>query len=75
MEPLEFGDLLMRRRPRLEALAAWLVDDRQYVARAVRQALADTWHARELLASEVEMDAYLYTHLRRVLRIKAVQPQ
>jgi hypothetical protein len=37
----------------------------------VRKALADTWHARNLLVSEVEMDAFLYTHFRSALRTSA----
>lgn len=68
MEPLEFGDLLMRRRARLEALATWFVGDDQRGGRAVRQALAETWHARERLPSEIEMDRFLYVHLRSALR-------
>ena len=72
MEPLEFGDLLMRRRPRLEALATWLVDDAQYAGAAVRQALADTWRARNMLLSEVEMDQFLHTHLRATLRFRQI---
>lgn len=68
MEPLEFGDRLMRRRPQLEALAAWLIDDEQYAGRAVRRALADTWHARERLVSEVAMEEFLFTHLRATLK-------
>ena len=67
MDALEFGDLLMRRRPRLTALAASLVDDAQYAGNAVRQSLADTWRARDLLLSEIEMDRFLYTHLRSAL--------
>lgn len=70
MDALEFGDLLMRRRPRLTALAAWLIDDAQYAGNAVRQSLADTWRARNLLVSEIEMDQFLYTHLRSVLRAR-----
>jgi hypothetical protein len=75
MAPLEFGDLLMRRRPRLEALATWLVDDDQYTGAVVRRALTDTWHARNLLVSEVEMDAFLYSHFRSALRIRAAEPR
>lgn len=73
MEPLEFGELLMRRRPRLEAFAAWLVDDRQRVGAAIRRALAETWRARDRLASEPDMDRFLYAHLRSALRIQDVR--
>lgn len=75
MEPLEFGDLLMRRRPRLEALAAWLFDDEQCAGTAVRQALADTWHARCILFSEMDMDQFLDTHLRSTLRARQTPNQ
>ncbi len=70
MEPLELGELLIRRRPRLEAFAAWLVDDRQRVGAAIRQALADTWRARDRFVSELDMDRFLYAHLRSALRIQ-----
>jgi DNA-directed RNA polymerase specialized sigma24 family protein len=75
MEPLEFGDLLMRRRPRLQTLATWLVEDDRDVGAAVRKALADTWRARQLLVSEAEMDAFLYTHFRSALRLRSAEPQ
>lgn len=68
MEALEFGDLLMRRRPRLEALAVTLVEDRQSAGRAVRRVLSETWRARDLLGSETEMDRYLDNRLRCALR-------
>jgi hypothetical protein len=74
MEPLEFGDMLMRRHPRLKALAALLADDEQRAGPAVRLALADTWRARDLLVSEVEMDRFLYTHLRCALGPRTPRP-
>jgi hypothetical protein len=71
MEPLEFGDLLMRRRRRLEALGSWLVGDDHHVGRAVRQTLADTWRARTSLVTEIELDAFLIAHFRAALRAGA----
>jgi hypothetical protein len=67
MDTLEFGYVLMRQRPRLEALAIWLTHDRQEAGRAVRQALAKTWRGRATIQSDVEVGSRLCANLRQAL--------
>jgi hypothetical protein len=68
MDTLEFGYVLMRQRPRIEALAISLAPDRQAAGVAVRQALAITWRTRKGIGSEVELGARLYANLQQSLQ-------
>jgi hypothetical protein len=58
-DPLQFGDLLMRKRARLEALAKSLAADSSDVGVAVRCTLCDAWLSRESILTETALDRHL----------------
>jgi hypothetical protein len=67
METLEFGYLLMRRRPRLQALANWLAPNEPRARAAVEKAIAQAWRSRERIATEADIDPNLRSWFRAAM--------